>query len=69
METVLDTIDNEKYINILTIVNYRTKNIKKINIKKDSLFEKITKKFKNANSQILFLGSSFNFDYLSLTQF
>ncbi len=29
----------------------------------------MAKKFKNVNSQILFLGSSFNFDYLSITQF
>ena len=34
LETELDTIDNEKYINILTIVIMEQKNTKKINLKK-----------------------------------
>ena len=52
---------------MLTIVNYGTKKYKEN--KQIVYLKKRQKKIKNVNSQILFLGSSFNFDYLSFTQF
>lgn len=71
LESILNTIDKEKYINILTIVNYGTNDTKINKNENNSLFEKMKNKFKNVDSQILFLGSesSFNSDYLSFTQY
>ena len=71
LESVLNNIDKEKYINILTIVNYGTNDTKINKNENNSLFEKMKNKFKNVDSQILFLGSesSFNSDYLSFTQY
>ena len=69
LEDVLNTIDKEKYINILTIVNYETNYENKNKYENNSLFEKMKNKFKNVDSQILFLGISCNFDYLSFTKY
>ena len=64
LKNIFDSYDKEKYINMLTIVNYNSKENKYNN----TLFDYINRKFKYVNSQILFLNS-FNYDYLSFTSF
>lgn len=66
LKNILDTIDKEKYINILTIVNYGSEEKKYYN---NSLFDEMKKKFKNIYSQILFLDCGINYNYISLTRY
>ena len=65
LRNILDSFDKEKYINMLTIVNYDSKEKTNYN---NTLFDYIHQKFKYVNSQILFLNS-FNYDYISFTRF
>ena len=46
LESVLNTIDKEKYINILIIVNYESKKENKNKYKENCLFDKIKKNLK-----------------------
>ena len=63
LKDVLNTINKEKYINIITIVNYY-REIKN-DIKNNALntLEETIKKFDNVDSQILFLGNIRNDNY------
>ena len=63
LKDILNTINKEKYINIITIVNYYREI--KDDIKNNVLntLEEIIKKFDNVDSQILFLGNIRNDNY------
>ena len=63
LKDILNTINKEKYINIITIVNYY-REIKN-DIKNNALntLEETIKKFDNVDSQILFLGNIRNDNY------
>ena len=63
LKDILNTINKEKYINIITIVNYY-REIKN-DIKNNALntLEETIKKFDNVDSQILILGNIRNVNY------
>ena len=68
LKDILNTINKEKYINIITIVNYY-REIKN-DIKNNALntLEETIKKFDNVDSQILFLGNIRNDNYFKLNR-
>ena len=69
LKDILNTINKEKYINIITIVNYY-REIKN-DIKNNALntLEETIKKFDNVDSQILFLGNIRNDNYFKLNRY
>ena len=69
LKDILNTINKEKYINIITIINY-FREIKN-DIKNNALntLEETIKKFDNVDSQILFLGNIRNDNYFKLNRY
>ena len=69
LKDILNTINKEKYINIITIVNYY-REIKN-DIKNNALntLEETIKKFDNVDSQILSLGNIRNDNYFKLNRY
>ena len=69
LKDILNTINKEKYINIITIVNYY-REIKN-GIKNNALntLKEAIKKFDNVDSLILFLGNIRNDNYFKLNRY
>lgn len=70
LKNLLESINNESYINLLSICNYDYKNdyYHSETNKNDSLFYQYKKKFKNFFSMILFINC-FNNKYLTFTRY
>ena len=69
LKNLLNGLNSNSYINMLTLVNYNDNAEEPYEGTDDSIFYEYKKKFKNIYSQILFLDCGINHNYISFTRF